>query len=655
LLLAAGVAWGSCAVAAPTPLLAGVDPLIVPLAAAVRGWTESREIWGPLQLGLVAALALWLWRSRARTAVAEPPLQPTAELLGWLACTAVFLLFSMRRLDVYPALEVDEVAYFTAARMQIGELARGEVLRLGMGGSLVYDFPRFAAQPVPHGLMSATLALGGSRIVQARLLSVLLAGGALLAGAACVRARWGARAGLATLAFASTAPLLLAYAQRAYYVAASELHAVACFALLLYFERRRSVATGVALGALLGASVSFYQLSWFVPVLCGLCVLATPSLWRAAPRAPLAALGVTTAAVSLAVALWLAPGLRLVYAQSVDKLELAAPEGVEASALLLARGRAAADAGDAAQRLRDAGMRAESSAIGARSAALLLGGTRAEVTGAVGALRGAGWRDAWSADDGWPARARRMLEQLAIGPAPQQIGAWVLGPVLNPWVAPLVLAGMVLAWTRWRADLLARWLSLWVAGALLLPALVASPLPRRALLAVPFACALAARVALDLTHGIRARAAVTLARVAGALLVASTGAALYAGTWVSTSHPGVPELSALDLEDVLRARPPGVLLATGDVVAHARELESLGLTEHRLQRAPGVGNASQVRRVSCRHQPPFTWLAADTPAQRQAFEALAADHALSRAGSGALLVVDVASRSPSACELRAAH
>ena len=74
------------------------------------------------------------------------------------------------------------------------------------------------------------------------------------------------------------------------------------------------------LGALLGASLYAYQLSWFVPVLCGLCVLSRPALLRRPRGLVLAGTALATAlAVSLPGFLLLRDGLGQVLAQTGNK------------------------------------------------------------------------------------------------------------------------------------------------------------------------------------------------------------------------------------------------------------------------------------------------------------------------------------------------
>jgi len=110
---------------------------------------------------------------------------------------------------------------------------------------------------------------------------------------------------LLMVALAVADPLALSYARRAHYIAASVFHGALAFAALVWLERSFRPAAALLLGILLGASLYAYQLSWFVPVLCGLCVLSRPALLR---RPRVVVLSGIAVAVALAVAL---PGLVL--------------------------------------------------------------------------------------------------------------------------------------------------------------------------------------------------------------------------------------------------------------------------------------------------------------------------------------------------------
>jgi hypothetical protein len=703
-LLAFGVHAGARALAAPEPLLARLDALVVPLADLAGAWVEGDGA-GPWVGGaLGAALCLWLawlwrrrehapsaplaaacalawlgellllagravagavcfgaalalvaWRWRPLTLAPEPPPSRAVETAAWLALCAAFLALGLYRIDVQPAPSVDESAYFEAARMQRGERPRGAVLRMSRE-AVVYDFARFAAQPLPLRAQSAALGLWGSRLGSARLASLLLSGAALLGFAALVRSRWGPRAALLTLGAGAASPLWLAYAQRGYYVAASELHAVVCFALLLRLERLRTLAAAGLLGAALGVSIYLYQLSWFVAPLCALCLLAAPSAWRVRGTPALAALAAAAAlCVALPGAWWHREGLREVRAQSVDKLvpsvrALAEPDASRALGSALARRSSRAELDAAAERYRAQGLYAEPTAFGRHSGVLLLAGEREPVVAALAELGAQGWRDTrLSLDDSLLLRARQMAAQLFAGPAPEQLGFWVTGPVLDPVIAPLVLVGVAAAWRR-RQDPLARCLAIWTGAAWLLPALVAGALPRRAVLALPFGLALAARVWLEVSE--HARLA-WLARVALVVLALAAGTGLYFGTWVQDESHREPAPTRLELEDVVRGLPDEpVLFVTRlvpELAARKRELAQQGLAAPRLERAPGVPVAAQIRRISCRREPPFAWLTLDTPEQRMAFGALAADHTLEWIEQRGVLALRVRARAPEAC------
>ena len=288
-------------------------------------------LWDGLVLPGLALYAIagasWLWRRDAPIPFAGLPARIAVP--ASIALAALAALLAVHELDVRPRLHVDEFAYHTAARMRLGQLEPGTILR--MGSAEVYGYERFRAQALPHLAQSLGMAWLGPGILNARLVSVVLAVGALLVAALALRRQPGMQVALLMLALAAADPLALSYARRAHYVAATVLHAALTFAALVWLERSRRPAAALLLGILLGASLYAYQLSWFVPVLCGLCVLFHPSLLRAPRSVALAGIAVAGAlAVALPGLFLLRDGLDKVLAQTRGKAFWHASGGAEA-------------------------------------------------------------------------------------------------------------------------------------------------------------------------------------------------------------------------------------------------------------------------------------------------------------------------------------
>jgi hypothetical protein len=303
-----------------------------------------------------------------------------------------------------------------------------------------------------------------------------------------------------------------------------------------------------------------------------------------------------------------------------------------------------------------------SSYFGARSAALYLHGAADAVEANVAELGAHGWRAAPPAGRNAVAvRAHAMLDQLYVGPTHEQLNTWVDGPALDPLFGALLPVGLLLAWRR-RDDVLARYLGVWVAVALWLPGVVAEPLPRRSVLALPFACALAGSALLAVTPRMRGRAVLAL-RVALLALMPLSGAVFYYAGWLGEGDPQRERpLSRLELEDVVRGFPATQpILLTSHVngppqtprgEAVAPDLSELGLAAELTPIQP-YPRPEIIRRMSCRQDPPFTWITRDTEEQRNAFtDALARDHFYRRFVNGSLLVVDVSGRLSEGCSHR---
>jgi hypothetical protein len=613
----------------------GAQPLV---AALGLGWIaqsfllEGRVVVGlVLYAGVIAAVAL----ERGPPA-APAPLAPRLEMAAILVLLALFTGLCLYRLDVHPNLYVDEMAYLRAARMFAGQVEVGRIL--GRGPYELYVYDQFVAQTIPLLLQAAAVSFLPSDVIATRLLSVVAVAVALLVGVVALRQRLGPRVTLWMLALSACAPLVVVYARAGHYISISLLHAVVCFAALLWLLRRWDLPAALVVGVLLGGSLYQYQLSWFVPVFAGVMFLASPSLWRRPRVVRVVATVATAGAVTVLPGLaWLDTGFDAVNAQTFDRAvwnvpmpgDPASPHDTLTGVLVIVpesvdeAGREAFVAG--AER-RGLSARPERSVQG--EWVIWVGGDRPQVEALAGAARG----DAWPVlDFDWITknpftRLGQMLEQLFYTPGWESSGRWVGAPLLNPALVPLLLLGLALAWRR-RCEPALRLLLIWVVGGALLPAVVGGPAPRRTSLMLPFAYAAMALPLVEIAAELRRRrpwgrpAAAALAAALFAA-VACSGCFVYFRQWdQQTGLPGAGG-GILDFVKVLKTRPvdevvlmPAMFrgldnyLDAGDASWEWPERVSRPLKDRPLM---------VVRGLSCRRPAPFTWMAQDTAEHRAA-------------------------------------
>jgi len=555
----------------------------------------------PVGLGLLGAAALaWLWRADAQALPRSGrPLSPPLEAAVAALLVGAFVVLCLFRIDVRPDLYFDEQAYVEAARRYLaGHLAGGIDL---FPYTEAYHQEQFAAQRVPFWLGAAAAARVEPDLLALRLASVAAATAALIAGHAAIRAALGGGAALGMLALASPAPLGLAYARPGLYIAASVLHAACSVLAALGFVARPDARRAALLGALLGGSLYFYQLSWLVPPLCAASVAAA---WVGRPLRPL--LGPTGLALGVALAVAV-PG-----------------------AVLQADGLAAV------------GDQTFDRVIGSGDAPLLVG-------------TGSPWGNAAS-----------MAARLFAEGGPESASRLVRAPLLGPWVAPLVVLGLVEALRR-RREPPVRLLLAWTLCAALLPAAATAGgvLPRRAVLVWPLAWGLAA---LPLLAGLRAarahgRAVAALATVATGVWIAgaaATGAAVYHDAWPHASLRGPrTETTAIGtsvlalarawrgLDPSLRILVPGHLPGLAGYLVNV-EGEAASTPEGPKRIFPGPGHTSEeVRLRSCATAPPFAWIHHRDASER--FETLYRDFHVRTERRGDFRVVRVDAVRPGGC------
>jgi hypothetical protein len=542
--------------------------------------------------------------------------------------------------------------------MQGGDLASGRIVPRWGGG--VYVFEQFRLQWLPLFAHAAAVRVLGADVLALRLTSVAAAALALCVAALALGRRAGDRAAAGMAAFAAASPLFVAYARTGFYLAVAMLHGALCLAALLRFCARRDTPSALALGALLGLSLYGYQLSWFAPLLAGGALLAAPSVWRApgAARRALAAAALALV-VALPGALCLREGLAAVSAQTFDRAPWRAggerPPGGDLAVLLVPAGVAEADLTDFARRHEVAGVRAavQGGTAGRRSVALA--GPAERVARAIADAEALGWAALHDAPSrGSPgARLGAMLEQLFRAPGWESSGRYVDAPLLDPLLAPLVLLGLGEALRRGRGTAW-RVVAVWVAAAAVVPAVAGAAAPRRALLALPWAYGLAALPLLELRARCRGGASRRLLALACAALVAAVAARglhVYFERW--ERRPGATryDFHLLELVKLVKQLPPDERVLVVDAIPRTRDyLEGEGALGRR--DVPVLSRDETPERVlarSCRIPPPFTWVTADHPRERERLASLERGFETRSQVRGGFLLVRAEAPRPGGC------
>jgi len=681
----------------------------LPAAVLIVGWlavasrsphtaTRSRRL-GAVALGYVAqsylldehtaaglalyasAMALFVWRVPRDVEVGAGE-SGRRQLVAVAGGVAVFVFMALYHIDVYPDVYLDEVAYLRAARMQLGELERGAVLPPPF--PRVYPLERFQAQFVPLGAQASGLAVLGSGLLQIRLVSVAGGAIALLVAAATFWRRLGPTPTTWMVLLTAAAPLFLAYSRSALYIGISMLHSVLCFALLARLAVRRELWTAIALGLVLGLSLFCYQLSWFVPVLVVLAIAVIPGLRDRAALRRLFIAGLVAVSISIPGAVLLRDGLAKVVAHSFDYRALWSPRagaGVESaveSALLESDVPVESpDAQGLDAWLEPQGLRQTPGASDRGHAFALILGGRDALTPAISRLEAHSWRlvgGSMVPDDLWT-RFSRMLGQLFRDRGLESNGRMIDGPIINPLLAPLLLLGLAEA-VRRRDDAFVRLLLVWAVAGALLPAVAGQPLPRRAVLMIPFAQGLmvlsiqavaAATARTDGRVGTVARA--TAWCLAAAVLL--TGAHLYFHRWDERVRGGVvdpaaivdvnrarsePRLSKQWLTKVVKSIPADEVVLTPKLVSaythYVEDEAGRGPDPQRARpivRVPRRLTRELVTSQSCAHRPPLTWIARDDEAHRRVFDVLGRDFHVVEEARGAFRLYRIDARRAGGC------
>jgi hypothetical protein len=627
--------------------------LALGFAAQALG-TAGRE--GAALLGYSGAAALWCWR---RDPAAPLRRARCATPALWLVLLAVFAAFALRDLDIHPGLHFDEIAYLQAGHMWRGALEPGPIETPLFAP---YTYERFRAQPLPLAMHGLALSMLHPGFVALRLTSVAAGALGLWIAAIALRRACGEAVATWMLVLGAASPLALYYHRTGFYIAASILHGVLCFAATARFARRGDAASAVALGALLGLGAYLYQLSWFAPAIAVLALVAAgrPSPLRRSRGA--LACGVAAAILTTLPLLALSGPLRAIAAQTFSKLPaMRADRPALSTALTLLP--EATDAG-AAEHLRAIavvhGSRARVQQSRRGRHVLGISGAPEAVDSALAALEDAGARVlSHSAESERPlAGAPRALRQLLFAPHVSFVSHLVDVPIVNPLLAPLLVLGAVEAWRR-RREPGPRLLLAWCAAALLLPTAVTDSLPRRLVLALPWLYALMALALVALTTalartlpGVRRLALPASALVA--VLAWSTGAHLFFAHWFDRFGAGVRAPDGLVVVRAVKAAAPGAAVGLLPALARHRSLVErldpgpFAAGPRRVILAPNA-SADALRRASCAAGPPLHWVGPDRAEVTSGFEKLRSHFAVRISSGDGLRVAAIEAALPGAC------
>jgi hypothetical protein len=599
------------------------EPLGLLAAIALAICAQQLILRGALAAGAalyVAALALVLVRqSPSESPAAQRSGTRTLELAAIAVVAAAFAGVCLHHLDTYPLLVFDEETYLVAARIALEQIPPTSIA--GPIAPDLYRLERFEVQPIPFALQRLAVWLADPGLMATRIASVAAASAALVVGMLAIRRHLGAVHAIGAGILWSCSPLFLSFGRTGLYVVFTILHSVLCLSVLLRFLKRWDARSGALLGVLLGASLYFYQLSWFVPVLVAL-VLAAQLLSAGLDRSRLSKL----ALVGVLALVTLAPALLLPRAGFEQLLEQSKDRGVRPSpgqqvAMVRLPGPAedAVVAGELeALAQREVTARPLVSSRGDRI--LTLAGHEDAISASLADLRrGDSWQTIALTHAGpvWnvaQALARVFYERPGLGDDARLNHSLLL----NPLVTPLFMLGLAEAFRRRRQPVV-RALLVWVVAALVLPWAATGPAPRRMVLALPVIQCLAMLPLVALwapirTCGRRTRGAAVAA--IGLYLAASVcvGLHLFFDAWQDplTRPPNGHFTDRLELTRSLRALPmEDPIFVTTDDPGLERHLGVVqGMTHIQVLRSP---TASVVRSAACGEKMPQRWVAATRP------------------------------------------
>jgi hypothetical protein len=648
--------------------------LLVGMRSAPRaGWPARSVLLGSLVLAWIGQWYLMndqipggvaLYCVAALAYLRRPPISTTeqsARTRGFgfvlmFAFFAFFLISGSYELDVHPGHDLDETAYLTAAEMRAGLREPRDVVARAFTVPL-YTFAQFRAQAIPLWSQAVGVLALEPGLLALRLTSLISMGLALMCAAIPIRKRLGVFAAAGMIGLWSASPLVLTHSRMGFYIAASVLHGTLCFAAVLWLYDRWNTRSAVWLGGLLGASLYNYQLSWFVPVMAALACIATPELWRRSRRVQLL---LVVAGSALFVALpgiaTMSEGFSQVLSQTVSKRIRVLSEGSGGTvAYFVAPVDAAPEAiSQFSEQLEGDGLLVEHSRQPSR--------TVFQVSGSPPTLKGAieqAERSDWialsqSAVFGGPwTRLSATLSMLFFKPDWQLMGRFVDAPILNPFLAPLMVLGLCDAFLR-RRQFVFRLLLVWVIAGALVPAIVGAPYPRRTVLMLPFAFSLAALPIAEAFRSLATRRATSMAAVAllaaFSFAVAATGNYLYFRRWdqpvVAESVPGL-----LRFAKAIKSLPPTERVLTPRTYGRGW---SNYVTRYEVGVPGGVtqiaaSTRDDIREISCALTPPFRWAVPGHPQVPDRYAVLSDDFRVTELAHGTYTLFRIIERKGGAC------
>ena len=483
---------------------------------------------GVLLYGLAVLPILFRWEPPPRS-LEEP--NPVLEFVLVFILLALFSLFCLYRVDVYPPIYFDEVAYLRTAYAQLGDLPRGLVLPEPL--HMMYSFERFQSQFIPFYAEALALSAFDLSLFSLRLASWLSNLIALIVAYLFFRKRLGAQTALWMLALACLSTLLVAYSRTGFYLSFCILGGVVAFWSLHRLQERWNIPSALGLGLVAGLSVYFYQLSWFIPPALAFCLLMQPGLLRRTGVFKLGAVAFATSVlVTAPLFLVFAKGLGDVSRQTFDKKQpvWALPEMLLAAFVLPT---------DLVDRI-DPELLKGQTPVGDGVYAVVFGEQddvmevveeldRPDVVQLTGFVHR---NPAVSALD-------IVLSKSFIEPGWESNGRINARSILNPLLAPLLVLGFAVGWRR-RSNPVLWTLLIWVAFVSFVPSFIGGMMPRRLLLGLPFVQVIMALVLADISSSLmtrtRSRRWLTMGLLAVFLFAAlSESARFYAKGW---SRPG---------------------------------------------------------------------------------------------------------------------
>ncbi len=619
---------------------------------------EERILVGVLAYGLAAGIYL-----------TRPRRWDTAPTVSWashepivaLLLLGCFLAASIYGLDLVPVPDFDEQGFAIAARMQAGEIPEGPVLG--------YDLKRFQGLPVPLFLQTLAVRIFHPGLLSIRLVAV--AAGALTRVMATVAfRRFGGRVVLWVLALAAFSPAYLHYSRWGHYTMVSVLHGVIAVSLLFAFVERWRVGTAVLLGFVLGASIYCYQLSWLVPAIAGLCLLAVPALRRRPGAGVRAAVIAGTCIVSMLPAFTIRyQEFQAVGAQTFDRRALWYGRNPWAStdpARILAHKAASPEDVAALRRLLEAqGLRVQVTTTDRRVFLTLTGPPEA-----TRAARADIERLSWTIIDdtgerytpwGHAAVALRSLYRPG-----QDLFNPIRAPFLDPVSVSLLFLGFLYGVRHWHVPTL-RILTVWVVCGALLPSMLGYPVYRRMLLMLPGAYAIMGLALEEVMRDLRSTgrwSRMGSVVFAGVLMtvIAVTNLYAYHRLWNPTADPDGQSILLLGKmvlglpanERVLVSVPTG----KGAALFAGQYLAWVGRTRHdgsarvfMFARPPAP---AAVHRISCAQEKPFAWIVDKGQGEASAFERLPLQFECESSSRGPYRLYRVKSARPGVCPDRVA-